>query len=247
VPRSIGSADEPEPLGPTDPLPWLEPLFTPPPQAAPTPPQRARAQSVPPARARTDPTDVLTAETSVFTTDDACLEVLSRCDAARLHTLKDVSRAWWHHARTVLGDPRSAWRQRPIWTIPTAGEAPEAVLERIRAAEPGGGQECNALEAMATLDAVVELPAHHETLHLIRSRRVPSSFGRDRHANRVMANQLLGRLEPETREALERDLLARRKYDAGEDITGNPGEGEQQQQQGHWMHHGGQHVHVHFR
>jgi len=39
----------------------------------------------------------------------------------------------------------------------------------------------------------------------------------------------------------------RRKYDAGEDVTGNPGEGEQQQQQGHWMHHGGQHVHVHFR
>uniref|UniRef100_A0A7S2JDY8 J domain-containing protein n=1 Tax=Haptolina brevifila TaxID=156173 RepID=A0A7S2JDY8_9EUKA len=40
----------------------------------------------------------------------------------------------------------------------------------------------------------------------------------------------------------------RRKYDAGEDITGNPGEGEQQQQGGgHWMHHGGQHVHVHFR
>ena len=40
----------------------------------------------------------------------------------------------------------------------------------------------------------------------------------------------------------------RRKYDAGEDVTGNPGEGEQQQQGGgHWMHHGGQHVHVHFR
>ena len=39
----------------------------------------------------------------------------------------------------------------------------------------------------------------------------------------------------------------RRKYDAGEDVTGNPGEGQQQQQQGHWMHHGGQHVHVHFR
>ena len=40
----------------------------------------------------------------------------------------------------------------------------------------------------------------------------------------------------------------RRKYDAGEDVTGNPGEGEGQgQQQGHWMHHGGQHVHVHFR
>ena len=40
----------------------------------------------------------------------------------------------------------------------------------------------------------------------------------------------------------------RRKYDAGEDVTGNPGEGEQQGQgQGHWMHHGGQHVHVHFR
>ena len=39
----------------------------------------------------------------------------------------------------------------------------------------------------------------------------------------------------------------RRKYDAGEDVTGQPGEGEQQQQQGHWMHHGGQHVHVHFR
>ena len=34
---------------------------------------------------------------------------------------------------------------------------------------------------------------------------------------------------------------------SGEDVTGNPGEGEQQQQQGHWMHHGGQHVHVHFR
>jgi len=39
----------------------------------------------------------------------------------------------------------------------------------------------------------------------------------------------------------------RRKYDAGEDVTGQPGEGQQQQQQGHWMHHGGQHVHVHFR
>ena len=39
----------------------------------------------------------------------------------------------------------------------------------------------------------------------------------------------------------------RRKYDAGEDVTGNPGEGEQQQPQGHWMHHGGQHVHVQFR
>ena len=40
----------------------------------------------------------------------------------------------------------------------------------------------------------------------------------------------------------------RRKYDAGEDITGNPGEGQQQEQGGgHWMHHGGQHVHVHFR
>jgi tetratricopeptide (TPR) repeat protein len=41
----------------------------------------------------------------------------------------------------------------------------------------------------------------------------------------------------------------RRKYDAGEDVTGNPGEGEQQgnPMQGHWMHHGGQHVHVHFR
>jgi tetratricopeptide (TPR) repeat protein len=39
----------------------------------------------------------------------------------------------------------------------------------------------------------------------------------------------------------------RTKYDAGEDVTGNPGEGEQQQAQGHWMHHGGQHVHVQFR
>ena len=39
----------------------------------------------------------------------------------------------------------------------------------------------------------------------------------------------------------------RRKYDAGEDVTGQPGEGEQQQPQGHWMHHGGQHVHVQFR
>jgi len=41
----------------------------------------------------------------------------------------------------------------------------------------------------------------------------------------------------------------RRKYDAGEDVTGNPGEGEQQQHGGggQWMHHGGQHVHVHFR
>ena len=40
----------------------------------------------------------------------------------------------------------------------------------------------------------------------------------------------------------------RRKYDAGEDVTGNPGEVQEQQQgQGHWMHHGGQHVHVHFR
>lgn len=49
-------------------------------------------------------------------------------------------------------------------------------------------------------------------------------------------------------EVLSDDDL-RRKYDAGEDVTGNPGEGQQQQQQqgGHWMHHGGQHVHVHFR
>ena len=40
----------------------------------------------------------------------------------------------------------------------------------------------------------------------------------------------------------------RKKYDAGEDVTGQPGEGQQQQQQqGHWMHHGGQHVHVRFR
>ena len=40
----------------------------------------------------------------------------------------------------------------------------------------------------------------------------------------------------------------RKKYDAGEDVTGQPGEGEQQQGGGgHWMHHGGQHVHVHFR
>ena len=41
----------------------------------------------------------------------------------------------------------------------------------------------------------------------------------------------------------------RRKYDAGEDVTENPGEGEQGggPGQGHWMHHGGQHVHVHFR
>jgi len=43
----------------------------------------------------------------------------------------------------------------------------------------------------------------------------------------------------------------RRKYDAGEDVTGNPGEGQEGHGQGggggHWMHHGGQHVHVHFR
>eukprot|EP00965_Chrysotila_dentata_P257398 6212875-Pleurochrysis_carterae.AAC.1 len=38
----------------------------------------------------------------------------------------------------------------------------------------------------------------------------------------------------------------RRRYDAGEDLSGNE---EQQQQQGQrtgWMHHGGQHVHVRF-
>ncbi|KAL1503943.1 hypothetical protein AB1Y20_010362 [Prymnesium parvum] len=39
----------------------------------------------------------------------------------------------------------------------------------------------------------------------------------------------------------------RKKYDAGEDVTGNPGDQQQQQQGGHWMHHGGQHVHVHFQ
>ena len=41
----------------------------------------------------------------------------------------------------------------------------------------------------------------------------------------------------------------RRKYDAGEDVTGNPGEGQEGGGGGggHWMHHGGQHVHVHFR
>ena len=35
----------------------------------------------------------------------------------------------------------------------------------------------------------------------------------------------------------------------GDGVTGNPGAGEQQgnPMQGHWMHHGGQHVHVHFR
>jgi len=44
------------------------------------------------------------------------------------------------------------------------------------------------------------------------------------------------------------DEDTRKKYDAGEDVTGNPGEGQQQQQQGgHWMHHGGQHVHVRFQ
>lgn len=37
----------------------------------------------------------------------------------------------------------------------------------------------------------------------------------------------------------------RAKYDAGEDVTANPE--QQQQQQGGWMHHGGQHVHVHFQ
>ena len=39
----------------------------------------------------------------------------------------------------------------------------------------------------------------------------------------------------------------RRKYDAGEDITGNPGDDQQQEQQGGWFNHGGQHVHVRFR
>ena len=41
----------------------------------------------------------------------------------------------------------------------------------------------------------------------------------------------------------------RKRYDAGEDVTGNPGDEQQQQQQGggHWMHHGGQHVHVRFQ
>ena len=44
------------------------------------------------------------------------------------------------------------------------------------------------------------------------------------------------------------DSDLRRKYDAGEDVTGNPGEDQEQQQGGgHWMHHGGQHVHVRFR
>jgi tetratricopeptide (TPR) repeat protein len=44
------------------------------------------------------------------------------------------------------------------------------------------------------------------------------------------------------------DADMRAKYDAGEDVTGQPGEGEQQGGGGgHWMHHGGQHVHVHFR
>jgi len=40
----------------------------------------------------------------------------------------------------------------------------------------------------------------------------------------------------------------RRKYDEGEDVSGNPGEQQQQEQQGGmWMNHGGQHVHVRFR
>merc|ERR1719198_2353545 len=39
----------------------------------------------------------------------------------------------------------------------------------------------------------------------------------------------------------------RKKYDAGEDVTGQPGEQEQQQGGGHWMHHNGQHVHMHFQ
>ena len=39
----------------------------------------------------------------------------------------------------------------------------------------------------------------------------------------------------------------RAKYDAGEDVTANPDGGEQQGQRGGWMHHGGQHVHVHFQ
>ena len=40
----------------------------------------------------------------------------------------------------------------------------------------------------------------------------------------------------------------RAKYDAGEDVTANPDGGEQQQQQrGGFVHHNGQHVHVHFQ
>ena len=60
------------------------------------------------------------------------------------------------------------------------------------------------------------------------------------------AERALPLVAPQAYEVLSDDDM-RRKYDAGEDVTGNPGEGEQQQQQGHWMHHGGQHVHVHFR
>jgi len=42
------------------------------------------------------------------------------------------------------------------------------------------------------------------------------------------------------------DADKRQKYDAGEDITGNPSDG-QEQEQGGWFNHGGQHVHVRFR
>lgn len=39
----------------------------------------------------------------------------------------------------------------------------------------------------------------------------------------------------------------RKKYDAGEDVTNQPGEGQQQQHGGgQWMHHNGQHVHMRF-
>ena len=52
-----------------------------------------------------------------------------------------------------------------------------------------------------------------------------------------------------TRGKVLSDPDLRKKYDAGEDITGNPGDGQQQQQQqqGGWFNHGGQHVHVRFR
>jgi len=56
----------------------------------------------------------------------------------------------------------------------------------------------------------------------------------------------LGASKPSPQVLSDEDL--RRKYDEGEDVSGNPGEQQQQEQQGGmWMNHGGQHVHVRFR
>ena len=42
----------------------------------------------------------------------------------------------------------------------------------------------------------------------------------------------------------------RKRYDSGEDLTGNPSDDQEQNQHGggggHWMHHGNQHVHMRF-